>query len=207
MTAQVAERYQPLRANSETSPHPVPRVPMPTLLWVFLWLGSISIGGRASSFFMDEFVKRRHWLKREDWVEAHLLGRVLPGPSSVGDGMFMAHMLGGPLAAGLALTLFVVPGTVLSIGLSYLVFDATLPTWAGGAIRGLSASALGFFAYLALRNVPITRKTRLGPIVAVAAFVSQALLSLDLFITMAAVGAVSLSVNLPDGTAKEPAHE
>src|SRR5690349_13907157 len=65
-------------------------VSMPRLLLAFLKLGSISIGGRSASYLQDELVDRLHWLRREDWLEGHLLGRVLPGPSGVANAMFMA---------------------------------------------------------------------------------------------------------------------
>jgi hypothetical protein len=87
--------------------------------------------------------------------------------------------------------------------LSFLAFDLQRPAWANGAIRGLTASALGLFFLVSIRNLPTTRKTRLGPVAVLAAFVAYGVLGIDLLLVLAGVGAVSLLLNLPPKYQKE----
>jgi len=119
--------------------------------------------------------------------------------------MFLSHLLRGPLAACLSLPFYVAPGVVVATVLSFLLFNADRPVWADGVIHGVAASALGFFCVVCIRNVPTTRKTRLGPVAALAAFLAQALLQLDIVVIMATVGLVSVYLNRPKQIKKESA--
>ncbi len=186
-----------------------PKVPLPRLLWTFLYLGGISIGGRSASYLQNELVERRGWLRREHWLEGHVLGKILPGPSGIPNGMFMAHMLGGPAAAAGAMVLYVVPGVAIGIGLSMLIFGFDHPSWADNAIRGLAASALGLFIAQTLRNLSATRVVRFGPVAAIAAFVAHGLFAVDLFVVLGGVGLVLLLLNWPGVRVarKEASHE
>jgi len=176
-----------------------PRIPVPLLLLVFLKLGAISVGGRSSSYMLDELVYRRGWLLREHHLEGHLVGKVLPGASGVGNAIFNAQLLSGSGGAAAALAVYLVPGALVGLVLSYLFFSVERPAWADAAIHGLSVGALGLFGYTVMRNLTVSRKTRLGPVVVAAAFVGQALLHLDLILVLVAVGAVSFLANLPIG--------
>ncbi len=190
------------RAHGRFAP---PSVTLPQLLGVFFCLDCTSIGGRSASYLLSELVQRRGWLRRDDWLEGHLLGRVLPGPSGVGSGMFLAHMLGGPIAAALAMTLYVVPGLLIGIVLSSLIYGFDRPLWVDSAIHGLSASALGLFLYQSLRNASTSAKVRFGPVAAVAAFVAHGLLELDLVLVMASLGLVLVLLNRPAAHHEEQA--
>jgi len=176
-----------------------PRVPLPLLMLVFLKLGAISVGGRSSSYMLDELVYRRGWLLREHHVEGHLLGKVLPGASGVGNAVFNAQLLGGSRGAAAALALYLLPGAVIGLVLSYLFFSVERPVWADAVIHGLSIGALGLFAYTVMRNLSVSRNTRLGPLVMIAAFIGQAFLELDLILVLIGAGTVSFLANLPHG--------
>jgi len=175
----------------------IPYVPFPRLLASFLWLGSISMGGRSASYQLIELVERRRWLTREDWVESHLLGKVLPGASGLGGAMFLAFLLRGARAAAAGGALYVIPGIAVGILLSFLVYGFDRPVWADGAIRGLSASALGVFLFSSIRNGPTTRTARLGVLIAPATFLAHGVLQFDLFSTMVVTGLISIVLNRP----------
>jgi chromate transporter len=177
-------------------------VPATQFALSYLKLGSTSIGGRSASYLLDEFVHRRHWLRREDWFEGLSLGLMLPGPVGASCAMFLSTLLRGPHAAIPAYVLYVLPGVVVALLLSMLIFGGPRPAWANGAIAALSASAFGLFFYVSARNLPASRKTRLGPLFVALAFVAHALLHVDLFVVLLGVGAASLLVNRPSQSRK-----
>jgi chromate transporter len=182
-------------------------VSMTQLLLAYLKLGAMSIGGRSSSYLCDELVERRHWLKREDWVEGLMLGWVLPGPVGGSCAMFLATRLRGSRAAVPALAMYVIPGLIIGLVLSFLMFGLPRPPWANGAVFALSASAFGLFVFTALRQLPGTRKSRLGPLVLVAAFVAHGLLAVDILPVLLIVGGISLALNRPTSPATSKAKE
>jgi chromate transporter len=163
----------------------------------YLKLGSTSIGGRSATYLLDELVLRRGWLRREDWLEGMSLSFVLPGPVGASCAMFLSTLLRGPSSALLAHALYVLPGLLVALILSVLVFGVSRPPWANGAISALSASAFGLFIYVSIRNLPASRKSQFDPAFVVVAFVGHALLRLDLPVVLLGVGAVSLFMNRP----------
>jgi chromate transporter len=173
------------------------------LLLAFLKLGSISVGGRSASYLLDELVDRRRWLRQEDWLEALLLSRILPGPSGVGVALFMAQLLQGSRGAILAVAVYIAPGIIMAVILSHLVFGVARPVWVDGAIQGLSAGALGLFVQTSLRTAPNSRKARLGPATAVVAFVAYAIVGLDLIAVLVGIGTISIVLNRPGRNRKE----
>ena len=167
------------------------------LLRAYLKLGAISIGGRSAAYLCDELVERRHWLKREDWVEGLALGFVLPGPVGNSCGMFLANRLVGARGILPAMAMYVVPGFVCALILSFLMFGLPRPAWANGAVYTLSASAFGLFIFTSLKALPTSRKARLGPLLTAVAFVAHGLLAINLLLVLLGVGAVSLLLNRP----------
>jgi chromate transport protein ChrA len=111
--------------------------------------------------------------------------------------MFLATRLRGPLAGIPAVALYSVPGILIALVLSILLFGGPRPAWVNGAIYALSACAFGLFMYTSVRTLPDSRKTRLGPVIVVLAFVLHGLLAVDLFVVLLGLGAVSLLLNRP----------
>jgi chromate transporter len=184
-------------------PLPVSAVGWRALALAYLKIGGISIGGRSASYLMDELVERRRWLKREDWMEGLMLGWILPGPIGASVAMFLATRLRGPLAGIPAVALYSVPGIAIALVLSVLLFGGHRPSWVNGGIYALSACAFGLFMYTSLRTVPDSRKTRLGPVLLVLAFVLHGLLAVDLFVVLLGLGGISVVLNRPAAKAGE----
>jgi chromate transporter len=189
--------YRPAMEAAQPVAHTSGIVPWPDLLLAYLKLGAISIGGRSAPYLLTELVERRRWLQKEDFLEGLLLGYVLPGPVGASCAMFLATRLRGPRAAVPALAMYTLPGIALALVLSVLVFGMPRPPWANGAIYTLSATAFGFFIYAAVRLLPGTRKTRLGPVMVVGAFVAHGLLAVDLLPVLIGLGGFSLLLNRP----------
>jgi chromate transport protein ChrA len=119
--------------------------------------------------------------------------------------MYLANLLGGPVAAALAVLPYILPGVLIAIVLSFLIFGFERPAWANGAIHGLSAGALALFFVNSMRTLPSSRKARLGPLAVVAAFLAHAIFEVDLLLVLAGCGAVSLLLNRPHTRLKERA--
>jgi chromate transporter len=173
------------------------RVGLGRLMSIYLWLGSISFGGKSMGYQFDEFVCRRGWLTVEDYNEAFAISRVLPGPSGTNTAVFIARVLGGWSVAALCVAPYVIPGAVMILALAVLIGTGDRPAWLEGALRGVSTAAVGLVLSNLIHNVKPTRAVRLGPVLAALAFVANGLLGMDMVAVMLVLVPLSLACNRP----------
>src|SRR5205085_8414749 len=100
-------------------------VPMPTFREALAWwlkLGFVSFGGPAGQIALmhQELVERRRWISERRFLHALDFCMLLPGPEAqqlaTYVGWLMHRTRGGLLAGGL----FILPGIVAIMGLSYV---------------------------------------------------------------------------------------
>src|SRR5438128_8948298 len=81
----------------------------------FLRLGFTGFGGAAAHIAMmeQEFVQRRKWLSREDFVDRVGAVSLLPGPSSTELAIYLGELRGGLPGLVVAGCSFILPSAVL----------------------------------------------------------------------------------------------
>lgn len=109
-----------------------------------------------------ELVERRHWMRREDFVELLAVSQVLPGPNIVNLALMYGDRMFGlrgafAAAAGLLLVPLVI---VLLLAALYAQF-AQVPAVAG-ALRGMGAVAAGLVVSTALKLGSTLRGNPMG---------------------------------------------
>jgi chromate transporter len=94
---------------------PGKRTSLAELALVFLKLGTIAFGGPAAHIAMmeDEFVRRRHWLTREEFVDLLAAANLIPGPSSTELGIFVGRSRAGWPGLIVAGTCFILPAALI----------------------------------------------------------------------------------------------
>jgi chromate transporter len=101
---------------------------------LFLRLGTTAFGGPAAHIAMmeDEFVRRRHWITQEKFLD--LLGAVnlIPGPNSTEMAIYIGYLYAGWAGLLIAGVCFILPAMVMvtAIAWAYLQFGS-LPQFAG----------------------------------------------------------------------------
>src|SRR6476660_568748 len=94
------------------------------IAWAFLRLGFVAFGGAAAHIAMmeQEFVQRRKWLKREDFVDRVGAVSLLPGPSSTELAIYLGELRGGLAGLLIAGCSFILPSAVL-VGLLAVAYQ------------------------------------------------------------------------------------
>jgi len=167
------------------------------LALVMAWLGTTSVGGRSTSYLMEELVYRRHWLRPEDFLEGKTLAKLLPGPTGPSTMVFAIQSLYGARVAALCLAPYVLPGAVLGLVLSVMLLNGERPAWVNSALRGFSCAALGLIIANSLRTAGSIGKARFGPLLVGVTIVAHGLIGIDLLTVFLGVGGVSLLLNRP----------
>jgi chromate transporter len=115
-------------------PPPTARRDLPKLVRVFLRLGLTAFGGPAAHVAMmeDEFVARRKWLTREQFLDLLGATNLIPGPNSTEMAIYIGLRRAGWLGLLAGGVCFILPAALLVslIAWAYLRFGA-LPQAAG----------------------------------------------------------------------------
>src|SRR5881394_202170 len=100
----------------------------------FLRLGFIAFGGAVAHIALmeDEFVRRRAWLSRQEFVDRVGAVNLLPGPSSTEMAIYLGHLRGGIPGLLIAGAAFILPAALMMLAMAWAyVRYGALPQIAG----------------------------------------------------------------------------
>ena len=89
------------------------RVSLPRLIAVFTWTGLSSLGGGRSAYFHDALVRRRGFLRHDEFVQDFTLSQVLPGPNFSNLAVALGYRLAGAAGGVWGLVAIVLPGALI----------------------------------------------------------------------------------------------
>ena len=127
----------------------------------FLRLGATGFGGpiALAGFMQRDLVEERQWISREDYVDGLALAQLAPGPLAAQLAMYLGYVRGGILGASIVALLFVLPSFLMvwSISAAYVRFGG-LP-WMQALFYGIGASVIGIIARSAFKLTRLTLGT------------------------------------------------
>jgi chromate transporter len=149
----------------DTPKRPQERNGLAEIAFAFLRLGFVAFGGAVAhiSLMEDEFVRRRGWLTRQEFVDRVGAVNLLPGPSSTEMAIYLGKLRGGFAGLLIAGAAFIVPSALVMLALAwaYVKYGA-LPQIAGvlwgvkPVIVVLIAQAVWTLARTALKSRELT---------------------------------------------------
>lgn len=114
----------------------------------FLHLGTVGFGGPVAlvGYMHRDLVVHRQWISEDDYREGMALAQLSPGPLAAQLGIYLGYVHYGVLGATLTGLAFVIPSffMVLAIGIAYRLYGG-LP-WMQAIFYGLGASVIGIIA-------------------------------------------------------------
>lgn len=128
------------------------------LILYFLRLGATGFGGPVAlvGHMQRDLVEGREWFAPEEYREGLALAQLAPGPLAAQLAMYLGWARGGVRGAALTGLAFVLPSFVMAtaIAAAYVRFGG-LP-WMEGAFYGIGAAAIAIIARSALKLTRIT---------------------------------------------------
>lgn len=146
------------------------------LVRYFAGLGTTGFGGPIAlvGFMQRDLVERRRWFSAAEYRDGLALAQLAPGPLAAQLAMYLGWARGGARGAALVGAAFVLPSFVMVLGLAvaYVRFGG-LP-WIQGAFYGIGAAVIAIIARSAVRLTRVTlgRDVLLWTLGAVAAAVT-----------------------------------
>src|SRR6266851_4560486 len=144
-----------VQENREQTQHPASLV---QFVGYFLWLGTVGFGGpiALAGHMQQDLVDDRHWISKEDYVEGLALAQLAPGPLAAQLAIYLGYLRAGVLGATLVGVAFVLPSFVMVLALSvaYVRFGGL--KWMRGMFYGIGAAVIGIIARSAFKLTKLT---------------------------------------------------
>jgi chromate transporter len=136
----------------------LPAVPLWAFYAYFLRLGATGFGGpiALAGFMQRDLVEDRRWISRQDYLDGLALAQLAPGPLAAQLAMYLGYVRAGVAGATIVSLCFVLPSFLMVWGLSvaYVQFGG-LP-WMEALFYGVGAAVIAIIARSAHKLTRLT---------------------------------------------------
>ena len=114
----------------------------------FLYLGAIGFGGpiALAGYMQRDLVERRGWISDRDYREGLALAQLAPGPLAAQLAMYLGWVRARVLGATLVGAVFIAPSFLMVLALSVLYVEYGGLAWIRGAFYGVGAAVIAIIA-------------------------------------------------------------
>ena len=167
------QRERPVTTASSEVAEAVPIVPLWRFYLYFLRLGTLGFGGpiALAGFMQRDLVDERRWISRQDYLDGLALAQLAPGPLAAQLAMYLGYVRAGTIGATIVSLVFVLPSFLMvwAISVAYVGYGG-LP-WMQALFYGVGAAVIGIIARSAhtLTRLTLSRHVTLWAIFAVMA--------------------------------------
>jgi chromate transporter len=173
----------------------------------FLYLGTFGFGGpiALAGHMQQDLVEQRRWISKEDYLQGLALAQLAPGPLAAQLAIYLGWVRARVLGATLVAAAFILPSFVMVLVLSFLYVHFGGLAWVQGAFYGIGAAVIAIIGRSAVKLLPMTtgRDRLLWGIFAVNAVVT-AWMESEIVWVFAMSGVVALVVRAPLRLPKTP---
>jgi chromate transporter len=127
-------------------------------LLYFLRLGTVGFGGpiALAGHMHRDLVEERHWVSAQDYKEGLALAQLAPGPLAAQLAIYLGWVRARVAGATLVAVAFTAPSFLMVIGLSALYVRFGGLPWMQAVFYGVGAAVIGIIARSALKLVGMT---------------------------------------------------
>lgn len=128
------------------------------LLAYFLRLGAFGFGGpiALAGYMQRDLVERRRWVSERDYVEGLALAQLAPGPLAAQLAIYLGWVRAGVLGATLVAIAFVLPSLLMVLALAAVYVRFGGLGWMQAVFYGIGAAVIAIIARSAWKLVRMT---------------------------------------------------
>jgi chromate transporter len=114
----------------------------------FLKLGAAGFGGpiALAGFMQRDLVEQRRWISRQDYLDGLALAQLAPGPLAAQLAIYLGYVRAGTLGASIVAVLFVLPSFLMVWAISYAYVRFGGLPWMAALFYGIGAAVIGIIA-------------------------------------------------------------
>ncbi|MBI3326119.1 MAG: chromate transporter [Nitrospinae bacterium] len=124
----------------------------------FVYLGTFGFGGpiALAGYMQKDLVEKRRWISKQDYVDGLALAQLAPGPLAAQLAMYLGYVRAGIFGATGVSLAFILPSFLMVLGISWLyVHFGGLP-WMQALFYGIGAAVIGIIVRSAYKLVKLT---------------------------------------------------
>jgi chromate transporter len=124
----------------------------------FLKLGTLGFGGpiALAGYMQRDLVDRRRWVSQEEYKEGLALAQLAPGPLAAQLAIYLGWVRGGVLGATLVGLAFVIPSFMMVLALAAMYLRLGGLPWMQGMFYGIGAAVIAIIGRSAYKLVKST---------------------------------------------------
>jgi chromate transporter len=124
----------------------------------FLRLGTVGFGGpiALAGYMQRDLVEERRWITKQDYVEGLALAQLAPGPLAAQLAIYLGWVRGGVLGGTLIGFAFVLPSFLMVLALSAVYVRFGGISWIRGAFYGIGAAVIAIILRSVVKLVKMT---------------------------------------------------
>jgi chromate transporter len=128
------------------------------VLRYFLYLGTFGFGGpiALAGYMQRDLVEKRGWITKKDYVDGLALAQLAPGPLAAQLAIYLGWVKGRVLGATAVAAAFILPSFVMVLALSALYVRYGGLPWMQNVFYGVGAAVITIIARSALKLVKLT---------------------------------------------------
>src|SRR5437899_6325508 len=126
----------------------------------FVWLVAVGFGGpiALAGHMQQDLVDKRRWVSSEDYVEGLALAQLAPGPLAAQLAIYLGYVRAGMLGATLVGIAFVLPSFLMVLALSWAYVRFGGLPWMQGMFYGVGAAVIAITARSTVEWTELPRK-------------------------------------------------
>src|SRR5689334_9478161 len=144
--------------TNPTTAHAPVKVSLVRFVGYFLRLGTLGFGGpiALAGHMQQDLVEARGWVSKQDYVEGLALAQLAPGPLAAQLAIYLGYVRAGILGATLVGIAFVLPSFLMVLALSFAYVRYGGLAWMQGMFYGIGAAVIGIIARSAFKLTRLT---------------------------------------------------
>jgi chromate transporter len=144
--------------NTVSQPAPTTDVSLFQFVGYFLWLGTVGFGGpiALAGHMQQDLVDERGWVSQQDYIEGLALAQLAPGPLAAQLAMYLGYVKAGVLGATAVGIAFVLPSFVMVVALSAAYVRYGRLRWMQEIFYGVGAAVIGIITRSTFKLTKLT---------------------------------------------------
>jgi len=124
----------------------------------FLSLGTFGFGGpiALAGYMQRDLVDKLRWISKEDYLDGLALAQLAPGPLAAQLAIYLGYVRAGVLGATLVSLAFILPSFLMVLGISWLYVRFGGLPWMQALFYGIGAAVIGIIVRAAYKLVRLT---------------------------------------------------